>query len=140
MPPSRCDPGSLTKAGFEALSEFRFQRRRFARFPEDVVQGCGITPLQDLLLLHIEGYPGRYGATVGELAGRLQAKPHGVVAPVSRCEENGFVERRGRELDRRQLQIHLLPAGEWLLSHLAALHRTELRTLGNVFVIAAIKR
>jgi DNA-binding MarR family transcriptional regulator len=128
----------LKKAEFEALSEFRFQIRRFERFSEDAVQACGITPLQYLLLLHVKGYPGREFATVGELAERLQAKPHGVVALVTRCEEGGFVQRRASETDRRQVEVHLLPEGEQLLAHLAAVHRTELRTLGDVFTIPAI--
>jgi DNA-binding MarR family transcriptional regulator len=130
----------LTKTEFEALSEFRFQIRRFERFSEDAVQACGITPLQYLLLLHVKGFPGRAFATVGELAHRLQAKPHGVVALVTRCEENGFVERRQGSADRRQVEIHLLAAGEKILRHLAELHRTELQSLGSVFPIASINR
>ena len=130
----------LTKAEFEALSEFRFQIRRFERFSEDAVQACGITPLQYLLLLHIKGFPGREFATVGELAQRLQAKPHGVVALVTRCEDNGLVERRQGSADRRQVEIHLLAEGERMLRHLAALHRTALQSLGSVFPIPEINR
>jgi DNA-binding MarR family transcriptional regulator len=138
MPASPRKP--LTKTEFEALSEFRFQIRRFERFSEDVVQAAGATPLQYLLLLHLKGYPGRHFATVGELAHRLQAKPHGVVALVTRCEEHGLVERRASETDRRQVEIHLLPAGETLLAHLAELHRTELQSLGSVFAVPSINR
>ena len=130
----------LTKTEFEALSEFRYQIRRFERFSEDVVQAEGITPLQYLLLLHVKGFPGRTFATVGELADRLQAKPHGVVALISRCEENWLVERRPSETDRRQVEIHLLPAGERVLAHLAELHRTELQSLGSVFAVPHINR
>ena len=128
----------LTKTEFEALSEFRFQIRRFERFSEDIVQTFGITPLQYLLLLHIKGYPGREFATVGELAQRLQAKPHGVVALVTRAEERGFVQRRQSEADRRRVEIHLLPEGEQVLTRLAELHRTELLSLGGVFSIPNI--
>ncbi len=138
MTPPRRKP--LTKTEFEALSEFRFQIRRFERFSEDVVQSAGITPLQYLLLLHIKGFPGRTFATVGELAHRLQAKPHGVVALVTRCEEHGFVERRPSAQDRRRVEIHLLPEGERLLGHLAELHRTELQSLGAVFSVPSINR
>jgi DNA-binding MarR family transcriptional regulator len=130
----------LTKAEFEALSEFRFQIRRFERFSEDAVQAFGITPLQYLLLLHVKGFPERAWATVGELAERLQAKPHGVVALVTRCEEHGFVERRPSATDRRQVEIHLLPEGERVLGHLASLHRTELQSLGDVFPVPRINR
>ena len=128
----------LTKTEFEALSEFRFQIRRFERFSEDIVQTFGITPLQYLLLLHIKGYPGREFATVGELAQRLQAKPHGVVALVTRAEERGLVERRQSEADKRRVEIHLLPEGEQILTRLAELHRTELLSLGSVFSIPNI--
>jgi DNA-binding MarR family transcriptional regulator len=136
----RANHKPLNKAEFEALSEFRFQLRRFERFSEDVVQACGITPLQYLLLLHVKGFPGRNFATVGELAERLQAKPHGVVALVTRCEERGFVERRPGETDRRQVHIHLLAEGERMLKHLAELHRSELQSLGSIFAIPGINR
>ena len=138
MPPPKQKP--LTKPEFEALSEFRFRIRRFERFSEDLVQAAGITPLQYLLLLHLKGYPGRTFATVGELAHRLQAKPNGVVALVTRCEERGLVERRASAEDRRSVDIHLLADGERLLAHLAALHRTELQTLGDVFPVPNINR
>ncbi|HEX5127026.1 MAG TPA: MarR family transcriptional regulator [Rhodocyclaceae bacterium] len=98
----------------------------------------GITPLQYLLLLHIKGYPGRNFASVGELAERLQAKPHGVVALVSRCEAHAFVRRRQSSTDRRQVEVHLLAKGERLLMRLAALHRKELQSLTDVFPILSI--
>ncbi|HEY4066012.1 MAG TPA: MarR family transcriptional regulator [Burkholderiaceae bacterium] len=138
MPPPQQKP--LTKTEFEALSDFRFRIRRYERFSEDIVQAAGITPLQYLLLLHIKGYPGRAFATVGELAHRMQAKPNGVVALVTRCEERGLVQRRTGETDRRRVEIHLRPDGERLLEHLAALHRTELQTLGDVFPVPNINR
>ncbi|MGN6530025.1 MAG: MarR family winged helix-turn-helix transcriptional regulator [Burkholderiaceae bacterium] len=134
----RAETPPLTKADFEALSEFRFQIRRFERFSEDATLAEGIQPLQYLLLLHVKGYPGREWATIGELAERLQAKPHGVVALVTRCAEHGFVERRPSVHDRRQVEVHLLPAGERVLAHLAAMHRAELQSLGDVFTVPAI--
>ena len=93
----------LTKANFEQLSEFRYQMRRFERFSEQAAQGEGITPLQYLLLLHIKGYPERDWATIGEIAERLQAQHHGVVALVSRCEALDLVRRKISETDRRKI-------------------------------------
>lgn len=130
---------TLDKSDFAALSEFRYQMRRFERFSEDVVQAQGITPLQYLLLLHIKGYPGRDWATVGELAERLQAKHHGVVALATRCEAMGLVVRRVSETDRRRVEIHLLPQGETILAQLAEQHRIELLSLEGVFTIPAIR-
>lgn len=135
---NKASKSPLTKADFEALSDFRYHIRRFERFSEDAVRASGITPLQYLLLLHVKGYPRRAFATVGELAQRLQAKPHGVVALVTRCEEHGFVERRQSASDGRVVEIHLLEQGERVLRHLAELHRTELQSLGDVFTIPAI--
>ena len=128
----------LDKIDFEQLSEFRYQMRRFERFSEQAAQAEGITPLQYLLLLHVKGYPGRTWATIGELAERLQAQHHGVVALVSRCEAIELVERRVSERDRRQVEVHLLAAGEKLLARLAELHRAELKSLDGAFTIPRI--
>jgi DNA-binding MarR family transcriptional regulator len=128
----------LNKADFEQLSEFRYQMRRFERFSEQAAQGEGITPLQYLLLLHIKGYPEREWATIGELAERLQAQHHGVVALVSRCEALGLVRRQSSDTDRRQVEVHLLKAGEQLLARLAEMHRTELKSLKGAFNVPHI--
>lgn len=125
----------LSKADFAALSEFRYQIRRFERFSEDAAQAEGITPLQYLLLLHIKGSRERDWASVGELAERLQAQPHGVVALLTRCEAAGLVARKQSVLDRRRVEVHLLPAGETVLARLAAMHRAELQSLRGVFTV-----
>jgi DNA-binding MarR family transcriptional regulator len=126
---------ALSKADFSALSEFRYQIRRFERFSENAAQAEGITPLQYLLLLHIKGYEGRDWATVGELAERLQAQQHGVVALLGRCEAAGLVQRKPSAVDRRRVEVHLLPAGETVLTRLAAIHRAELQSLTGTFII-----
>ncbi|MGN6316989.1 MarR family winged helix-turn-helix transcriptional regulator [Trinickia sp.] len=129
---------ALAKTDFEQLSEFRYQMRRFERFSERAAQAEGITPLQYLLLLHVKGYPGREWATIGELAERLQAQHHGVVALVSRCEALDLVKRKVSETDRRQVEVHLQKAGETVLVRLAALHRAELKSLQGAFSVPQI--
>lgn len=129
---------ALHKTDFEQLSEFRYQMRRFERFSERAAQSEGVTPLQYLLLLHIKGYPQREWATIGELAERLQAQHHGVVALVSRCEALGLVKRRTSETDSRQVEVHLEEAGETLLARLAAMHRAELKSLTGTFLVPQI--
>lgn len=125
----------ISKREFEILANFRYQVRKFVRFSEDVSRRHGITPLQYLLLLQIKGFPGRDWATVGELAERLQAQHHGVVALVSRCEEQGLVERRRSTEDRRRIEVHLLQKGELILEGAAQLHRAELLSLQGRFVV-----
>jgi DNA-binding MarR family transcriptional regulator len=125
----RRHPRKISKATFERLSEFRYRLRRFERFSERVARAHGVTPLQYLMLLHIKGYPGREYANVGELAERLQAQPHSVVALINRGEKRGLVCRRASATDGREVQVHLLPEGEKLLADLAALHRSELESM-----------
>src|SRR3984893_18036323 len=129
---------ALSKEDFEQLSEFRYQMRRFERFSEQAAQDEGITPLQYLLLLHIKGYPGRDWASVGELAERLQAHHHGVVALVSRCEALDLVRRKISDADRPQVEVHLLNAGEQVLARLAEMHRAELKSLEGAFNVPQI--
>lgn len=121
-----------------ALSEFRYQLRRFLRFSDHAAESEGLTPQQYLLLLHIKGFPGRETATVGELAERLQVLPHGALALVNRCEAAGLVTRVESTSDRRQVLVSITALGEARLGSLAALHRTELQSLKNVFQVANI--
>lgn len=120
---------SMSKAEFERLADFRYQLRRFLRLDEELARDGGITPLQYLLLLQIKGFPGRDWATVGELAERLQAQPHGVVALVSRCEAGGLVRRQRSSEDKRRVEVSLTPKGAQHLEQLALLHRPGLSAL-----------
>lgn len=137
---SSSTPRPLSKQDFETLSDFRYHLRRFLRASEDLIQSEGITPLQYQLLLHIKGYAGREWATVGELAERLQASPHGTVALVTRCEEAGLVERRPSEADARQVEVHLSKKGDHLVALLAALHQSELSAFSRAFKIPYLEQ
>jgi DNA-binding MarR family transcriptional regulator len=123
---------SLSKPEYEALADFRYRLRRFLRFSEEATQAHGITPLQYLLLLQVEGYPGKDWATIAELAERLQAHHHGVVALASRCEKAGLVARRPGRDDKRCVEVYLLPKGAELLRQLALLHRDQVEELQQV--------
>ncbi len=127
----------VTKQRLEALSEFRFRLRSFLRFSEDAARDAGITVLQYQLLLHTQGFPGREWASVSEIAERLQAQPHGVVALVSRCEEAGLVRRKASTVDRRQVEVHLLPKGRRMLARLATAHADELPELAEAVRLAS---
>jgi len=123
----------LGKTDFERLSRFRHRLRRFLRFSEELCRDWGLTSLQYQLLLHVMGVPGRDWATISELAERLQAHHHGVVALVDRCEKLDLLERRPGRADQRVVEIHLLPKGEKLLASIAALHQDELQLLLREF-------
>ncbi len=120
---------ALDKADYEQLSRFRYQLRAFLRLSEDLCRANGLTVLQYQLLLHVMGSSGKEWASISEIAEKLQAKHHGVVALIDRCEIMGLVERRTGQSDRRQVEIHLLKKGHKLLERLALLHQPELGQL-----------
>ena len=127
----------IGKRQYEALAAFRYELRRFLRYSEEITRKHGMTPLQYQLLLHVKGFPGREYASVSELAERLQAKHHGVVALVTRCEQAGLVERRVSDEDRRMVYVYLTAKGERALARLADLHRRELLQLHGLRVPGA---
>lgn len=128
----------LSKKQFEALSEFRYQLRRFLRFSEDAAKAEGVTPLQYQVLLHIRGFSGREWATVSELAERLQMQHHGTVALLTRCEEADLIRRQKSEIDRREVEVHLSSLGQKCLERLASQHAAELLSLRATFQVAQI--
>lgn len=125
----------MSKREFETLSSFRYQLRRFIHWSEDLTRRAGVTNLQYLLMLHVRGFAGREWATITELAERLQAKHHGVVALVTRCEKLGFVERRPGRSDGREVEIHLTDKGERTVERLARAHREELLRLQGILAV-----
>lgn len=132
------EPAPVTKRQYEALAAFRYQLRRYLRYSEQITRRNGLTPLQYQLMLQVKGYPGREWATITELAERLQAKHHGVVALVTRCEQRGLLERGVNEDDRRTVRIQLTAKGEKALRKLAQLHRDELVTLRGKFAVPTL--
>lgn len=128
----------MTARQYRALADFRYELRRFLRYSEEVTRRHGMTPLQYQMLLQIRGYPGRSRATVGELAERLQAKHHGVVALVTRCERAGLVARQPSAEDRRAVLVRLTPRGERALERLARLHRNELLEIQDRLAIPGL--
>jgi DNA-binding MarR family transcriptional regulator len=135
---ARAGSGRMTKSDYERLANFRYQLRRFLRFSEEVTRRQGITALQYLLLLQIKGFPGREWATIAELAERLQAKHHGVVSLVSRCEAVGLVKRNPSRDDKREVHVTLTRQGAQCLAKLARLHRAELRTVEGELAVPGL--
>lgn len=129
------DKPAIGKRQYEALAAFRYELRKYLRQSEELTRRHGITPLQYQLLLHVKGFPGREYASITELAERLQAKHHGVVALITRSEAAGLVVRRVSDTDRRLVHIFLTAKGEQKLARLADLHRRELLQLQGRFMV-----
>lgn len=125
----------LGKDEFVALSEFRYQLRRFIHWSEQLTRKAGVTNLQYLLMLHIRGQKAQDWATITQLAERLQAKHHGTVALVTRCEKLGLVKRQPGRADRREVEVHLTAKGNRMVERLAGLHREELLRLRGILTV-----
>jgi DNA-binding MarR family transcriptional regulator len=126
------------KKQFVALSQFRYLIARFQRFSVAASREAGLTQTQYLLLLHIAGHPERDWCTVGELADRLQASPHGTAALVDRCVAMRLVAKQRSTEDRRRVEVHLTARGRRLVSRVADRHRNELQSLRQVFHVVDV--
>src|SRR5579863_6152029 len=105
----------LSPDEYRALAEFRYQIRRFLGFSEELVRAAGMEPQQHQLLLAIKGLPDGTLATIGELAERLQLRHHSTVELVNRLEKLEYIAREVSRKDRRQVIVHLTPAGANIL-------------------------
>ena len=117
----------ITKAEYEQLAAWRYSLRQFLRFSEEAAQAAGLTPQQHQALLAIKGFPGRDRVTIGELAERLQIRPHSAVGLADRLVSEKYAERLPGEQDRRQVYLSLTPHGEQVLENLTTAHREQLR-------------
>lgn len=125
----------LTKQDFEELARFRFGIRRYLRFSEETVRSHGLTPQHYQLMLALKGFPGREWATMRELAERLQLRHHSVVELVNRAQKQDLVERAPDPADARVVRVQLTAGGQRALAKLSALHRDELRRLGDTLTL-----
>jgi DNA-binding MarR family transcriptional regulator len=122
--------GTLTKADYEALAEFRLGLRRFLDFSEQAAKKNGLTPRQHQALLSIRGFPGKDSITVGELAGHLLIRHHSAVELSNRLEALGLIERSADQTDGRRTLLSLTPAADAILTKMSAIHLDELRRTG----------
>jgi DNA-binding MarR family transcriptional regulator len=123
---------ALTDADFANLLAFRTRLRRFLHWSQTQARAAGLTPSQHQLLVAIKGHSGPQGPTVSDLAGHLLLRHHSVVELIDRAASAGLVERHDDPDDRRVTRIRLTADGEARLTHLAAVHLDELRTLAPV--------
>jgi DNA-binding MarR family transcriptional regulator len=122
---------------FRALSDFRYQIRKFLHFSEEAARGLGLEPQQHQLLLAVKGFDGEgHGPTIGYLAERLQVRHHSAVELVDRLESHGLVQRHAAEHDRRQVIVTLSDAAERVLRDLSAQHIAEILHVGPGLVAA----
>ena len=120
----------LSREEYRDLAEFRRQIRQFLHFSEATAKEHQIEPQQHQLLLTVHGLPGDVKPTIREIAARLFIQHHSAVELINRLEANGVVARSPGPEDKREVWVHLTPAGLRLLRKLALAHRTELERTG----------
>ena len=124
----------LLAGDFRALAEFRYQIRKFLRFSEEAARRAGLEPQQHQLLLAVKGMPDGARARIGEIAERLQIQHHSTVELVDRLEQNGYVNRKRGEHDKREVLIVLTPKAERVLRELTVDHHEILQNYGAALV------
>ncbi|HSS97639.1 MAG TPA: helix-turn-helix domain-containing protein [Terriglobales bacterium] len=127
---------TLSLPDYRALSEFRYQIRKFLHFSQQVAADAGLEPRQHQLLLAVKGLPEGRHPRIADLAERLQIRHHSAVELVNRLAAQGYVERHRGGTDRREVLISLTFKGEKILRQLSLHHRMELRTQGPALVAA----
>jgi DNA-binding MarR family transcriptional regulator len=121
---------------YQALSEFRYQLRRFTHFSEVHALNAGIEPQQHQLLLAVKGASTPDQPAIQWLAERLQLRHHSVVGLVDRLEARYLVKRRKDPDDHRRVIVDLTPAGDALLAQLSQFHEEELREMAPALIAA----
>ncbi len=116
---------------FSALAEFHYQIRRLMKGNGNGTRPAGSERLQHNLVLNVRGLPPDVKPTIGTLAKRLQIRHHSAVELIDRLEEQGLIERRRDEVDRRQVTIHLTAKGNRLATQIAQQNCDELQTAGR---------
>jgi len=119
----------VTDKEYATLAAFRYELRQFLRFSETAAEAVGLTPQQHQVLLAIRGWPGPGEMSVGELAERLQIKPHSAVGLANRLSRQGLITRRSATDDRRRVFLALTPQGNELLAELTVAHKAEVRRI-----------
>jgi DNA-binding MarR family transcriptional regulator len=124
----------LSDAHYRALSDFRFQLRKFLAFSESAARSVGLEPRQHQVLLALRGLPEDVEPSVQALADQMVLKHHTVVELLDRLESGGLVRRERAADDRRRAQIAITARGAELLRKLSDSHLDELRLLAPELV------
>ncbi|MEI2416313.1 helix-turn-helix domain-containing protein [Orrella sp. JC864] len=117
------------KADFVALSNLRYELRKFLAFSEAAAAANGLTPQQHQVLLAIKGSPDDR-LTVGEIAERMLLRHHSAGELVGRLERMGLVAREHDTRDRRRVNIRVTALAEQRLRYLSGAHLDELSATG----------
>lgn len=126
----------VTSSDFRALSEFRYQIRRYLAFSDAAAVAEGLPSRQYQLLLSLKGLPEGVEPTIRKLAERLDVRHHSAVELVDRLEKRGFVKRERSQQHRSFVFVRITKEGERVLKKLVASRKADLRIAGPILVKA----
>ena len=130
----------LDSDDYEALATFRYAMRKFLSFSKQALAAeADLTPEQYEALLALKAFSGENGLSITDLSERLQVKHHSAIGLVDKLEELSFVRRKQGTTDRRQVFVHLTPAGSRELAKVAVLHRREMRIRSPEMIEALLR-
>ena len=124
----------VTLADYRALSEFRYQIRRYLAFSDAAAHAVGLPSRQYQLLLALKGLPEEIEATIGNLAERLNIRHHSAVELVDRLEKRELVQRERSELHRSFVFVRITTEGESVLKKVVATRISDLKVAGPILV------
>jgi DNA-binding MarR family transcriptional regulator len=124
----------VTASDFRALSEFRYQIRRYLAFSDAAAEAEGLPSRQYQLLLSVKGLPEGIEPTIRNLAERLDVRHHSAVELVDRLEKRGFVKRERSKTHRSFVFVRVTKEGEKVLKRLVASRKADLATAGPILV------
>jgi DNA-binding MarR family transcriptional regulator len=131
---------SLQAEDYEALAAFRYAMRKFLSFSKrTLADEAQFTPEQYEALLALKAFSSSTGLTIRDLSERLQVKHNTAVGIVNKLEAMWLLRREPGVLDRRQVFLKLLPAGDQLLARVAAIHREEMRMRSPEMIEALVR-
>ena len=135
-------PEALADEDYCAHAEFRYAMRRYLHVSEDQARMRGVTPQQLLLLLTVRGHPSFPVVSIGEIAERLQVRPHSASLLVERSVRRGLLTREQDQQDRRRVDVSLTPDGAAILDEIMRVNRRELRKVGGALtaIMASLDR
>ena len=130
----------LQAEDYDALAAFRYAMRKFLSFSKRALSDeAELTPEQYEALLALKAFSTSTGLTIRDLSERLQVKHNTAVGIVNKLEALSLLRREPGVLDRRQVFLKLLPAGDQLLARVAGIHREEIRMRSAEMIEALVR-
>jgi DNA-binding MarR family transcriptional regulator len=117
----------LITEDYRALSEFRYQIRKFLAASDAIARSGALQPQQYMMLLTLRGLPDGIEPTIAALAERLQIRHNSAVELVNRLAERGLVHRDRASSDSRKVFLQLTAKGASLIEKMVEKRFLELQ-------------